>query len=438
MLSATRQCIRQRALQISRAYSPQRRWRTRSLTVLALESSADDTCAAIVTSERKILANVVLRQLSHHEAFGGIEPYVAIREHQRNMPIAVRKALDTAGLEMSQIDGIAFTRGPGMAGCLSVCSNAAKTLASALKKPLIGVHHMQAHALTSILTADSSSSVPTFPFLTLLISGGHTLLLLALSNTRFRILATTRDEAVGRTIDKVARALRLEWQGRAPGAALEAFCRDGLPGVEDDQIPHIPPLDVPLRGQLAFSFSGLHSIVDRYILAHGYRPEDSPPEPLEAHISESSRSTRAKEYLHKLLLLPDPHRVAIARAFQNAAIAQLEEKVVLALKWCAQNQNFIANAMSSINAHPQPEAVVEHVVIGGGVASNVFFRERLSSLLKTSFPDRDLELVFPPPSLCTDNAAMIAWASMHRFLAGEADDYSIDHMAKWSIEELDK
>ncbi|EJD03286.1 peptidase M22, glycoprotease [Fomitiporia mediterranea MF3/22] len=384
----------------ARNYLLQLRCLRRGFTVLALESSADDTCAAVVTSEKRILSNVVISQRKNVETHGGIEPFVAIQEHQRNMPVAVRRALQEAQLDMSRIDGIAFTRGPGMAGCLSVCSNAAKTLAAALGKPLVGVHHMQAHALTPILTSTTPSSTPTFPFLTLLISGGHTLLLLALSNSKFRILATTRDEAVGRAIDKVARELRVELRGRAPGAALEVFCRDGFGGdkkcgKEEENVPHVEPLKVPFKGELAFSFAGLHSAVDRYILQHG------------------KDKTR--------LQLPYPHRLAIARTFQDAAFAQLEEKVILALRWCADNS----------------QIPVKHVVVSGGVASNLLFRERLQACLSKNFPDDELSLVFPPPALCTDNAAMIAWASMHRFLAGESDDYSIEHRAKWSIEKLD-
>lgn len=216
----------------------------------------------------------------------------------------------------------------------------------------------QAHALTPLLTSPQSS-VPTFPFLTLLVSGGHTLLLLASSMRKFKILATTRDEAVGRTIDKVARDLYLKWDGRAPGAALEAFCRDGLAHTDDEsgQFPAIQPFKVPLKGELAFSFSGLHSSVDRYIEMHGV----AAPAP-----NDSSRLA---------LVLPDAHRLAIARAFQKAALAQLEEKVVLALKWCAEHRSSIsAEQKSPYNGGQLP---VKHVVVSGGVASNSFLRDRL-------------------------------------------------------------
>ncbi|KAL5485006.1 QRI7 [Sanghuangporus weigelae] len=408
------------------------RWTKRDFTVLALESSADDTCAAVVTSEREILSNIVLNQSAKIEEYGGIAPYVAIHEHQRKMPIAVRRALDEAKLDMSQIDGIAFTRGPGMAGCLSVCANAAKTLASALRKPLVGAHHMQAHALTSILTSTSLSERPTFPFLTLLISGGHTLLLIALSLGKFKILATTADEAVGHAIDRVSRGLRIEWRGRAPGAALEAFCRDGVEGVKEEDVPRVEQLKIPFRNELRFSFSGLHSIVNKYIAEHG------------TVVAPSAASSLEEEEKGRLSWsLSDPHRLAIARAFQTAAVEQLEEKIVLALRWCADNRESILRTAEASDSSYGPKLLlnkripVKHVVVSGGVASNMFFRERLQACLAENFPDEELSLVFPPPSLCTDNAAMIAWASMHRFLAGDTDDYSIESKPKWSIEELD-
>ncbi|THH08147.1 hypothetical protein EW145_g2889, partial [Phellinidium pouzarii] len=206
------------------------------------------------------------------------------------------------------------------------------------------------------------------------------------------------------------------------------------PNVEETQLPHIAPFEVhSLRGELAFSFSGLHSSVDRYVLAHGYMPDAARSSSV---VAAPERTSKRREHMHKVLLLPDPHRVALARAFESAVVAQLEEKIVLALNWCAQNRQSILDEIVDDTARFRSEVVVKHVVMSGGVASNMFFRKRLRTCLEKNFPEQDLELVFPPPSLCTDNAAMIGWASMHRFLAGEMDDYTIDHKAKWSIEEL--
>ncbi|KDQ10113.1 hypothetical protein BOTBODRAFT_116291 [Botryobasidium botryosum FD-172 SS1] len=360
----------------------------RNFTVLALESSADDTCAAIVTSEKKILSNVVFKQHADHQEFGGIHPTVAIAAHQREMARVVRRALSEAGLTVHQIDGIAFTRGPGIGGCLSVGSNAAKTLAAALGKPLIGVHHMHAHALTPQLTCEAP---PAFPFLTLLISGGHTLVLVAFSPTSFRLLATTVDESIGNAFDKVSRMLKIPWSRTStgkligPGAALEQFALSPHISIPVDSLPKFT---MPLRSKLAFSFSGLISHVQRHLAT---APED----------------------------LTEEARVGVARAFQRAAVGQLEEKVKLGLEWCERR-----------------DVKVSSVVVSGGVASNLFLRERLSECLRSFNPEQPLPLLLPPPHLCTDNAAMIAWASMDRFLRQDYDDYSVELRSKWDIEEL--
>ncbi|KAF9467255.1 Gcp-like domain-containing protein [Collybia nuda] len=357
----------------------------RHFTVLAVESSADDTCAAIVTSSRQILSNVVIKQHDLHEGFGGIHPMIAIEAHQRNMPIAVKRALGEAKLDVSKdIDGIAFTRGPGIGGCLSVGSNAAKTLAAALNLPIVGVHHMQAHALTPLLT--SWPNPPKFPFLTLLISGGHTLLLLATSLTSFRILATTPDESIGRTFDKVSRMLELKWSNLGPGAALEQFCAQ----TWESDLPKIPALPWPMRGKLGFSYASFHSYVERYISSRG-------------GIQELDMATK----------------LALARTFQTAAVAHLEEKLVLAYEWCVTQNIEVCD-----------------VVVSGGVASNQFLRGRLQECLIKLNPVNPISLCFPPPHLCTDNAVMIAWASMHRFLARDYDDYTVNLRSKWNIDEL--
>ncbi|CAA7259252.1 unnamed protein product [Cyclocybe aegerita] len=356
----------------------------RDFTVLAIESSADDTCAAIVDSSRKIHSNVVIKQHTTHEIYGGIYPISAIGLHQRNMPYAVRRALDDAKLDIvKDIDGIAFTRGPGMPGCLSVGMNAAKSLASALQKPLVGVHHMQAHALTPLLSEWPHE--PQFPFLTLLISGGHTLLLLAKSAKSFELIASTRDESIGRSFDKVSKLLQLKWTALGPGDALEKFSAEG--DVSPLPIPEFPR---PLRGQLDFSFAAFHSHVNLSIeKVGGYDKLDIPT------------------------------KRGIARAFQTATVSHLEEKVILALEHC-RDRNIIVN----------------DIVVSGGVASNQYLRGRLRQCLLKLDAEASYRLSFPPPYLCTDNAVMIGWASMHRFLDGDVDEYGIDLRPKWSLEDL--
>ncbi|KAH9963732.1 glycoprotease [Russula dissimulans] len=348
--------------------------RHRPFTVLALESSADDTCAAVVTSSGQILSNVVLKQN---------DVQVPVQAHQQNMPIAVQRALKNACISALDIDGVAFTRGPGMTGCLGVGSSAAKTLAAALNKPLVGVHHMQAHALTPILT--SAPSPPKFPFIALLVSGGHTLLLLAISVTHFRVLATTPDESIGRVFDKVSRLLALPWSAKGPGASLEEFV--AASPVEANLAPSMPRA---MPGVLSFSFTGLHSTVERFVTSQG-----------------------------GVELLDIPTKRALANAFQSAAVNQLEEKLTLALRWCQDRGHG-----------------VKHLIVSGGVASNSCLRDRLGAFVLNTCPRDPITLVFPPAELCTDNAVMIAWASMHRFVAGNTDDYTISIRPKWSIEDL--
>ncbi|KAF5322802.1 hypothetical protein D9619_001392 [Psilocybe cf. subviscida] len=388
---------------ISRSTAAQRL--TRAFTVLAFESSADDTCVAIVDSSRKIHSNVVMKQHDIHEQFGGIYPMSAIGTHQQNMPLAVRRALDEANLDLIRdIDGIAFTRGPGMPGCLSVGMNAAKTLAAATGKPLVGVHHMQGHALTPLLT--SWPDVPQYPFLTLLVSGGHSLLLLATSSTSFKILATTQDESIGRTFDKVSKLLELKWTSLGPGDALEKFC------AEDPEIvtPAIPPLPRPMPGKLQFAFAALHSHIKLFTagLRDGTEGIDL-PESLRQYINSLEGPNK----------FDMPMKKAIARAFQTAAVQQLEDKVKLALEYCIKK-----------------DIPVRSLVVSGGVASNQYLRTRLRECLDEFDSETPYSLVFPPPHLCTDNAVMIAWASMDRFLENDTDDYTIGLRPKWSIEDL--
>ncbi|KAG8956288.1 hypothetical protein FRC04_004368 [Tulasnella sp. 424] len=306
------------------------------------------------------------------------------------MPTAIARALREANVSMADIDGVAFTRGPGMAGCLAVAANAGRGIAAATNKPIVGVHHMQAHALTSLLT---ESDPPKFPFLTLLVSGGHTLLLLAYSPTRFKILATTVDSAIGQAIDSVARLLKLSWHDEngtliGAGAALERLAASSPPaGVP---IPTIKPFPVAFPNLLSFSFAGPKGEVNRML---GKLPPDA---------------VEKDEGL----------RIAIARGFQEAAVAQLEEKVKLALRWCDKRG-----------------VKVNGLVASGGVASNMYLRERLTLALQEN-PEDPIPLICPPPHLCTDNAVMVGWASISRFLAKDHDPFDIDLKPTWSLEDL--
>ncbi|KAG9123499.1 hypothetical protein FRC07_014870 [Ceratobasidium sp. 392] len=269
-------------------------------------------------------------------------------------PIALGQALAESKLNIHDVDGIAFTRGPGMPGCLNVGANAARALAAALNKPLVGVHHMQAHALTALFT---SHPPPAYPFLTLLISGGHTLLLLARSSTEFKILATTRDESIGNAFDRVATLLHVPWsKERSAGASLEAFALDA--------IPLDAPFHVPMPGKLAFSYSGLISSVRSYIL--GKSNPNMALEPIDLSVNSASkhpptpeRAAMQERICRTIDAMSLDERQSIAAAFQRAAVAQLEAKLKLGLKECVR-----------LGIHPTS------VVVSGGVASNAYLRER--------------------------------------------------------------
>ncbi|KAI9475465.1 MAG: glycoprotease family-domain-containing protein [Benjaminiella poitrasii] len=351
------------------------------LTVLGIETSCDDTSAAIVTSDRRILAEVVRGQLDVHEPMGGIVPTLASKHHSRNLPSVICETLERANLSVDALDAIAVTRGPGLPPCLPVGLNAAKTLAAVHRKPLIGVHHMEAHALTARLT--STTAYPEFPFMTLLISGGHTLLMTANQLGHYETLATTLDDAVGEAIDKTARQLNLAWvKGRrgGPGAALERAALRGDP----DRFPLPVPMLQRNKSVWGFSFSGLKSKVAQLV---------------------------------QQVDLSDEQTVCdMAAAFQMTCVRHLEQKIGLAL------EREVVERKKPLTA----------LVVSGGVASNALFRSRLERLAGLY----GLPLICPPAELCTDNGVMIAWTGLERLQAGLVDDYSITTLPKWPLDTL--
>ncbi|KAI9311364.1 glycoprotease family-domain-containing protein [Dichotomocladium elegans] len=337
-----------------RAYSTYR--------VLGIETSCDDTSAAIVTSDRRILSEVRRGQRDMHEPMGGIVPTLASLGHSRHLPGVIERALKEADVSVHDVDCIAVTRGPGLPPCLPVGLNAAKTLAAVLRKPLV-------------------AQPPEFPFATLLISGGHTLLLTANRLGDYETLGTTMDNAVGEAIDKIARLLGLTWEGfQSPGPALERAASRGDPSRFVDRLP--TPLLNRNKSVCAFSFSGLKTAVARLV--------------------ETENITA------------DQDKCDVAAAFQMVCVRHIEQKLRLALDREVSKKHLTA------------------LVVSGGVASNQLFRSRLETVAASY----GLPLVCPPPKLCTDNGAMIAWAGMERFRAGLVDNYEITTLPKWPIESL--
>jgi N6-L-threonylcarbamoyladenine synthase len=328
--------------------------------ILGLESSCDETAAALVTSDRRILAHKLAGQEAAHRPYGGVVPEIAARAHVEALAPLTQAALAEAGVTLDQVDAIAATAGPGLIGGVMVGLVTGKALALATGKPLIAVNHLEGHALSPRL-ADPDLD---FPYLLLLVSGGHCQLLEVRGPGDYRRLATTIDDAAGEAFDKSAKLLGLGFPG---GPAVEAAARKGD--------AHAVPLPRPLVGTAEphFSFAGLKSAVLRARDAGTWSAED------------------------------------IAASFQQAVIDCLIDRT----------RRAIAKA-HGVNA----------LVVAGGVAANQAIRGALQALAA----QHDLRFVAPPLWLCTDNAAMIAWAGAERFAAGYSDPLDVPARARWPLD----
>ena len=328
--------------------------------ILGLESSCDETAAALVTSGREILAHRLAGQEDAHRPYGGVVPEIAARAHVEILPRLIGEVLDDAGVELDEVDAIAATAGPGLIGGVMVGLVTAKGLALASGKPLVAVNHLEGHALSPMLTAPELR----FPYLLLLVSGGHCQLLLVEGVGRYRRLATTIDDAAGEAFDKSAKLLGLGYPG---GPAIERAAEAGNPAAV--------PLPRPLVGSAEphFSFAGLKSAVLRARDRGRYSDED------------------------------------IAASFQQAVVDCLVDRTARAL----------------LRA---PEATA--LVVAGGVAANGAIRGALTALAAR----HELPFVAPPLWLCTDNAAMIAWAGALRFEAGLIDGLDAPARARWPLD----
>lgn len=316
--------------------------------VLGIESSCDETAAALVAADRTIIAQVIASQDEAHAPYGGVVPEIAARAHAERLAPMIETVLREGGMELSDLDAIAATAGPGLIGGVMVGLVTAKALAMAADVPLMAINHLEGHALSPRL-ADSALE---FPYALLLVSGGHCQILRVEGVGRYRRLATTIDDALGEAFDKTAKILRLGFPG---GPAVERLAREGDPKAV--------PLPRPLvgSGEPHFSFAGLKSAV------------------LRAH--DSGRHTDAD----------------LAASFQQAAIDCVVDRLKIAL-----------DAMEPVRA----------LVVAGGVAANAAMRGALETLATA----RGLRFSAPPPALCTDNAAMIAWAGQERLAIGAPFD----------------
>ncbi len=335
-------------------------------TVLGIESSCDETAAAIVTAGGAVLAEALLSQ-TEHAAFGGVVPEIAARAHLAHLPGLVMRVAKTAGLDLHDLGGVAASCGPGLIGGLIVGSGVAKGIALACRLPFVAVNHLEAHALTARLGTDLA-----FPYLLLLVSGGHCQCVAVEGVGRYRKLGGTIDDAVGEAFDKVGKLLGLSWPG---GPALERLAAEG------DAARYAFPRPLKGRPGCDFSFSGLKTAVAQVISG---LPQGA-----------LARSVAAD----------------IAASFQRAVADVLADRVAHA-------------------AEMMPQARV--LVVAGGVAANATVRQALSQVAG----QRGMALVAPPLRWCTDNAVMVAWAGIERLRLGLADPLDVAPRPRWPLEEL--
>ncbi|MGC1620716.1 MAG: tRNA (adenosine(37)-N6)-threonylcarbamoyltransferase complex transferase subunit TsaD [Candidatus Acidiferrum sp.] len=363
--------------------------------ILGIESSCDETAAAVVADGREILSSVVASQIDIHRKYGGVVPELASREHLRQIVPVVREALSQAGMKFGDVDAIGVTQGPGLVGALLVGITYGKTLAEALGKPLIPVNHLAGHVHAVFLEAHKSGRAPILPAVCLIVSGGHTVLYEVTPEgpnaqdlsgiLRYRKIGQTRDDAAGEAYDKVAKLLGLGYPG---GPILDrlAAAANGTPAP----VKFGP---TKTRGNpLDFSFSGLKTAVLYHVREH---PEYSPE--IQSRVDALQRGERKFEHL---LPLCSPQTLGLVREFQNAVVRDLVERTMMAAE----------------------ELSVGSVLVSGGVAANSQLRATFEERAKS----KGIDVFFPSRALSTDNAAMIAAAAYERFRAGVFADASLN------------
>lgn len=347
------------------------------MLVLGIETSCDETAAAIVSdatdASERIRASVVLSQIADHAPFEGVVPEVAARAHLTHIDAIVKKALDDAGTTFADLDAVAATGGPGLIGGVIVGVMTAKAIAAVRNIPFIAVNHLEGHALTERLTGDLD-----FPFLLLLVSGGHCQLLIVEGVGRYERLGTTLDDAMGEAFDKTAKLLGLGFPG---GPAVERAAKDG------DSERFALPRPMKGRADCLFSFSGLKTAVRRHVETLGGLP---------------LRADDARD---------------LAASFQAAVVDVAYDRTKRAVEIFRTKYNCPV-----------------HLVVAGGVAANTALRARLNDLVADLAQAEKIALHTPPLALCTDNAAMIAWAGLERLRLGQTDSLDFKPRPRWPLD----
>ena len=326
------------------------------MTILGIESSCDETAAAVVSDGRELLSNVIESQIDLHAVYGGVVPEIASRSHLEAVVPVVKDAMQQADTDWSDIDAIAVTNGPGLSGSLLIGTMTARTLAWLHNKPLYGVNHVLAHVYANFL----HQRQPQFPMLALIVSGGHTQLVLFKNHFDYELLGQTRDDAVGEAFDKVAKMLGLAYPG---GPSVAAAAIDG----KTDSFK-LPKLNQNKLDKYSFSFSGLKTAVLRALQSHIGEDYNFPSHRLSERLSERDKAN-------------------MAASFQETAVSHLVDKLQAA----------------------EVEFSPASIVIAGGVAANQRLRELITERVATSVD-------YVPAQLCTDNAAMVAALAYYQSL----------------------
>lgn len=342
----------------------------KDLTFLGIETSCDETAAAVVRQDRdgniKILSNVVSSQVDEHLKFGGVVPENAARSHADKIDIIIKKAMEDSKCKFTELDGVAATAGPGLLVCLMVGLSAGKSIAGILKKPFLAINHLEGHALTPRIF-----NKVEFPYLLLLVSGGHTQFLIVDGIGKYKRIGTTIDDALGETFDKTAKMIGLEFPG---GPKIEKLAENG------NKNAYVLPRPILNHPGCNLSFAGLKTAI--------------------LQLSSKIKSEKDKENL--------------AASFQKTINEILNVKCKSAM-----------NEFSS--THRKSKKVF---VISGGVAANKSIRNNLDQLSK----EMGFENFFPPIELCSDNAAMIAWAGIERFKNGIEDNLDVLAKPRWPLD----
>lgn len=369
------------------------------MLVLGFESSCDETGVALVKCHGAgvptLLSHALYSQIEMHQAFGGVVPELASRDHIRRVLPLTKEVLNTAGCALAQVDVVAFTRGPGLAGALLVGAGVACALAAALDRPVLGVHHLEGHLLSPFLSVDP----PEFPFVALLVSGGHTQLMRVDAVGRYEILGETIDDAAGEAFDKSAKLMGLGYPG---GPALSKLAEQG------DGAAYSLPRPLLHSGNLDFSFAGLKTAVlvqaQRMVAASA---AVAAGQPVPVGGQSNNGSTAGFE------ALPLNLRSNLAASTQAAIVDVLVKKSMLALK----------------------QTGLKRLVVAGGVGANHHLREQLN----TECAKRQVRVHYPELHLCTDNGAMIAMAAAMRLQNGlehASKTYAFDVKPRWSFDSL--